>query len=106
MQAFFSKAMPAEVNRQSCSGCSACFSKPIEGMPKKIQESLEGIRSNLAEARRLYLEGNLQGARKSADGAKRLVSELSSSGNFGSYVDNMFAAHVPEPEIQRFIAGA
>ncbi|MEW6036452.1 MAG: hypothetical protein AB1529_07615 [Candidatus Micrarchaeota archaeon] len=92
------------LQRQSCSGCSGCFSKPIESLPPLVQEKLEGVRAKLIEARRLYLDAKKPAAAETAKEAKALIAQLSSSGDFRSSIDSMFAAHVPEAEIQLFIA--
>lgn len=92
------------VQRPSCAGCSSCFSAPIESMPIAVRDSLEGIREKLVEARSLYLDGRKGEAAAAAKDAKRLIGRLSGPGNLRSSVDSMFAAHVPEAEIQMFIA--
>jgi len=92
------------LQRTSCTGCSSCFTIPIESMPSGVQTGLEGIREKLIEARRLYLDGKKGDATAAAKDVKRLVGQLSSSGDFKSSIDSMFAAHVPEAEVQLFIA--
>lgn len=92
------------LQRNSCSGCSSCFSMPIESMPQTVRTGLEGVREKLIEARKLYLDGNRAEAAASARDVKRMVGALSSSGDFKSSIDSMFAAHVPEAEVQLFIA--
>lgn len=106
---FFSKraklsTVDERLQRQSCTGCSSCFSKPIESMPAPVQDKLEGIRKKLIESRDLYNGGKRGDAVAAAREVKRLVAQLSASGDFRSSIDSMFAAHVPEPEIQLFIA--
>lgn len=90
--------------RSSCSGCSSCFSGPIESMPAPLRERLEAVRQKLIDARALYSDGKKAEASAAAREVKRLVSQLASSGDFRSSIDSMFAAHVPEAEIQVFIA--
>ena len=108
MGLFSKKKLPTAdsdvLQRGSCTGCSSCFSKPIESMPSTVQVGLEGIRAKLIEARKLYLDGKKGDAGAAARDVKRLVGQLSSSGDFKSSIDSMFAAHVPEAEVQIFIA--
>lgn len=94
------------LQRNSCSGCSSCFSKPIESMPLDTQTKLDSIRGKLIEARVYYANGRTEDARTKSKEVKRLVGELSSLGDFRKAIDSMFTAHVPEAEIQKFIATA
>ncbi len=111
MNLFFRKNIPSAPDAKrlakSCHGCSSnCFAEPIESMPTEIQDKLEQIRGALIEARSYHVEGKIEPAREKAGEVKRLVRELFSLGEFGSTIDKMFAAHVPETEIQEFIVGA
>lgn len=99
-----STAKPDSLQRSSCTGCSTCFDKPIESMPPIVQGKLDQIRGLLIEARTSYVEKKLEVAKSKAQEVKIIISEISSSGDFRNAVDSMFAAHVPEAEIQQFIA--
>ncbi|MEK6982057.1 MAG: hypothetical protein AABX38_03950 [Candidatus Micrarchaeota archaeon] len=97
---------PDPLTRSSCNGCSSCFSKPIETMPSNFQAKLELIRGELIEARDDYKKGIMKSALIKSKEVKLLIKEISSLGDFKNEIDSMFAAHVPEPDIQQFIAGA
>lgn len=94
--------VPETIQRNSCSGCSTCFSKPIESLTPAIRDKLELVRGALVESRNLYLKNDLSATTKARE-VKLLVGELRSLGDFSKEIDRMFAAHVPETDIQQFI---